>query len=213
MTEKGYEVVGIAEIEDARGWSPIRRHLGVQAFGVNAWTVHEADGRIIPEHDEVPSGHEELYAVIAGHAVFTIDGEEVDAPTGTIVFVRDTAVKRGAVARESGTTVLAVGGKPGQAYRPRSWEANADVPALFDQGAYEEVRRVMTEALGRYEDNAGVLYNLACADALLGEQDAALDHLRAALEEHPAFGEHAREDADFASIRDDPRFAELVGSG
>jgi tetratricopeptide (TPR) repeat protein len=173
--------------------------------------VHEADGRIIPEHDEVPSGHEELYVVIAGHAAFTVDGEEVDAPTGTIVFVRDPAAKRGAVARDPGTTVLAVGGRPGQAYRPRSWEANADILALFDQGAYEEVRRLMTEALGKYEDNAGVLYNLACADALLGEPDAALDHLRAALEEHPAFAESARDDADFASIRDDPRFAELVG--
>jgi tetratricopeptide (TPR) repeat protein len=213
MTEKGYDVVGIAELEDTRGWSPIRRQLGVQAFGVNAWTVHDAGGRIIPEHDEVPSGHEELYVVTAGHAAFTIDGEEIDAPTGTIVFVRDPAAKRGAVARESETTVLAVGGAPEQAYRPRSWEANADVPALFDQGAYEEVRRLMTEALGRYDDNASVLYNLACADALLGEQDAALDHLQAALEEHPAFAEHARDDADFASIRDDPRFAELVGSG
>jgi hypothetical protein len=57
-----------------------------------------------------------------------------------------------------------------------------------------------------------VLYNLACADALLGEKDAALDHLRAAIEERPAFAESAREDSDFESIRDDPRFAELVGA-
>ena len=44
-------------------------------------------------------------------------------------------------------------------------------PALFDQGAYEEVRRVMTEALGRYEDNAGVLYNLACFYAIEGKEE------------------------------------------
>jgi tetratricopeptide (TPR) repeat protein len=212
VTEKAYEVVGIAELEDARGWSPIRRHLNVQAFGVNAWTVHEADGRIIPEHDEVPSGHEELYVVIAGHAAFTIDGEEVDAPMGTIVFVRDPAVKRGAAAREPGTTVLAIGGTPGKAYRPRAWETNAEVFALLDGGEYEEARRVLTDALGRYEDSAGLLYNLACADALLGEKDAALDHLRAALEERPAFAESAREDSDLKAIRDEPRFSELVGA-
>jgi tetratricopeptide (TPR) repeat protein len=211
MTEESYEAVTIAELEDPRGWSAIRKHFGVQSFGVNAWTVHEADGRIIPEHDEVPSGHEELYAVIAGHATFRIDDEEVDAPSGTIVFVRDPAVKRGAFAREPETTVLAIGGTPGKPYRPRSWETNADIPGLFDRGEYKEARRVLTDALGRYEDNASLLYNLACADALLGEQDAALDHLRAAIGEHPTFAEQAREDADFEAIRDHPRFAELVG--
>jgi tetratricopeptide (TPR) repeat protein len=211
MTEKRYDVARIAELEDERGWSPIRKRFDAQAFGVNAWTVHEADGRIIPEHDEVPSGHEELYIVTAGHAAFTVDGEEIDAPVGTIVFVSDPAAKRGAVAREPETTVLAVGATPGKAYRPRSWETNADIPALFDRGEYEEARRVLTDALGRYEDDAGVLYNLACADALLGRKDEALDHLRAALADNPVFAENAREDSDFASLRDDPRFAKILG--
>lgn len=40
MTGKAFEVVSIGELEDERGWSPIRQRLGVQAFGVNAWTVH-----------------------------------------------------------------------------------------------------------------------------------------------------------------------------
>jgi hypothetical protein len=47
--------------------------------------------------------------VIAGRATFTLDGEEVDAPTGTIVHLPEPALKRSAVALEPGTTVLAVG--------------------------------------------------------------------------------------------------------
>ena len=81
---------------------------------------------------------------------------------------------------------------------------------MFDRGEYAEAKQLLTESLGRYEDDAGVLYNLACAEALLGERDEAIGHLRAALEERPAFAESARDDSDFESIRDDSRFAELV---
>ncbi len=122
MTETTYETARIADLERPDGWSPIRRILGVSAFGINAWTTHEAGAAIIPEHDERPSGHEELYVVVAGRATFTVGGEEIDAPVGTIVFVRDPEAKRGAVAAEADSTVLAVGAQPGKAYVPRSWE-------------------------------------------------------------------------------------------
>ena len=32
--------------------------------------------------------------MMTGHAIFTVDGEEIDAPAGTIVFVRDPALLR-----------------------------------------------------------------------------------------------------------------------
>ena len=104
---KTYETATIDEL-DARRTAGRRSgaQLDVQAFGVNAWTAAEAGGRLIPEHDEVPSGHEELYLVVAGRATFTVDGDEIDAPAGTVVFVRDPAAKRAAVAAEAGTTVL-----------------------------------------------------------------------------------------------------------
>jgi len=211
MTGKRYETASIADIKDGRGWSPIRKRFGVESFGINAWSVEKADDRIIPEHDEVPSGHEELYVVIAGHARFTVDGEEIDGPDGTVLYVRDPAVKRAAYAREANTTVLAVGAAPGKAYRPRAWETNAEIPALFDRGEHEKAKQVLVEALGQYEDDAGVLYNLACAEALLGEKEEALGHLSEALDAHPAFRDSAREDPDFESIRSDERFAALVG--
>ncbi len=212
MTDKRYEAVTLGEIEDSSGWAPIRKRLGVESFGVNAWTVKAAGDRIIPEHDETPSGHEELYLVTAGHAVFSVDGEEVDAPAGTVVYVRDPDAKRGASAREGGTTILAVGGRPGDVYRPRSWEVNAQIPALFDSGEHEKAKQVLTKSLGKFEDDAGILYNLACAEAQLGQADEALGHLKGAIAGFPPYADNAREDPDFELIRSDPRFAELVGA-
>src|SRR5581483_11940208 len=174
----------IFEIGEFResGWTPIRRELGVQAFGVNAWS---GDETLIPEHDEAPSGHEELYVVTAGRATFTVGGLEVDAPAGTLVFVRDATAMRGAVSAEAGTTVLVIAGRSGGAYRPRSWELNSELLPLFDEGRHDELRQRLTAALEVYEDRGVVLYNLACAETLLGELEAALEHLQEAVELQP----------------------------
>ena len=100
----GYSVVQLKEVEgfsspvNAR-WHMLRRELGVEAFGINAWTSREAGQTIIGEHDEVSggaAGHEEVYIVLSGHATFTVDGETLEAPDGTVVFVRDPGVKRSA---------------------------------------------------------------------------------------------------------------------
>jgi quercetin dioxygenase-like cupin family protein len=192
MGEQGYTTATIAGLALPDGWSPIRRTLGIEAFGVNAWTAAEAGAVVIQEHDE-SSGHEELYVVVSGHATFTVDGDELDAPAGTLVFVRDPKAKRGAVTTEPGTTVLAIGAKPGEPFHPMPWEEN-------------EAKERLVEALERHEADGGLLYNLACAEARLGETDAALEHLAAAVEQRPDLREPAREDEDIAAIRDDPRF-------
>ncbi|MDQ2982727.1 MAG: tetratricopeptide repeat protein [Actinomycetota bacterium] len=212
MTRGPYETSRLSELEDAKGWSPIRKHFDIQAFGVNAWKAAEAGGHVIPDHDEKPSGHEELYLAVSGHATFTVEGNEIDAPAGTIVFVSDPAAMRAATAREAGTTVLSIGGKPGEAYRPRAWETNAEVLGLFDAGDFAGAKRVLIEALERYEDRGTLFYNLACAEAQLGEIDAAVEHIRAAIKEQPEWADSAREDEDLAPLRDDPRFAEAVGA-
>ena len=109
------------------GYRLMRRALGIKAFGVNAFTA-DAGGELIEEHDETgPNAgrHEELYVVIAGRARFTLDDATLDAPAGTLVFLPDPATRRYAVAEEPGTTVLAVGGKPGEAYEVSAWESSA----------------------------------------------------------------------------------------
>ena len=208
----GFEISRLPELEREDGWAPIRKFFGIQSFGINAWTAHEVGATLIPQHDERPSGHEELYLVVDGLATFTVDGEVLAAPVGTLVFVSDPAVARGAVAAHPGTTVVSVGAIPGQAYRPRAWETNREVFALLDAGDAAAAKRILTEALDHYSDRGGLLYNLACAEAQLGERGAALDHLRAALRADRSLAESARHDGDLEPLRSDPRFLELIES-
>jgi tetratricopeptide (TPR) repeat protein len=196
----------IAELQRDDGWAPIRKHFEVQSFGVNAWSTREAGGTLIPEHDEVPARHEELYLVTSGRATFTVDGEEVDAPAGTLVYVPDPASKRGAVAKDAPATVVSMGGEPGRAFTPRSWEANSELLPLFEAGEYEQVKQRIHEVLDEYDDRGGLLYNLACAEARLGETDAALEHIREAVQTEERYREYAQTDEDLAPIRDDERF-------
>ena len=60
---------------------------------------------------------------MTGHAVFTVDGEEIDAPAGTIVFVRDPALLRAARATADNTAIFMVGGPAGVPYSVSRWEA------------------------------------------------------------------------------------------
>ena len=113
---KGWQSVHLDEIEpisvvkDTLLWRPVRRTLNVGAFGINAYVAPNAGDDVVEEHEEGTLGHEEVYVVLNGHATFTLDEEELDAPTGTIVFIRDPTVVRHARAEEAGTQVLAVGG-------------------------------------------------------------------------------------------------------
>jgi tetratricopeptide (TPR) repeat protein len=209
---EGFESAGLEEIERDQArpeWVPIRRRFGITAFGVNAWSAAGPEDDLIPEHEESSIGHEELYVVMDGHATFSVGGKEIDAPAGTMVFVRDPAVQRGARGKDGGATILTVGAKPGEAFRISPWEVNAEIFPLFDRGEFAEVKRRLEPIVGANPDSAGSLYNLACAEAMLGETDAALVHLARAVELHPPFAEAARADDDLASIRDDPRFARI----
>src|SRR5689334_6773108 len=105
-TTTRYETAQIEDLTRDGGWAPIRRHFDVRAFGINAWTAAEDGATLVGEHDEERSGHEELYVVLAGKATFTVDGDTFETVPGTVVFVRDPATKRTAVANEAGTAIL-----------------------------------------------------------------------------------------------------------
>jgi uncharacterized cupin superfamily protein len=102
-------------------WAPIRHELDIRAFGINLWR-HEDGGDIIPEHDESEGGQEELYLVLEGHATFTVDGNEIDAPKGTALFVRDASLARKAVAKDPATSVLTLGGWADKPFEVAQWE-------------------------------------------------------------------------------------------
>jgi len=187
---------------------PVRLRFGVRSFGVNAYAPGEG-GRVVEEHDELGAGagrHEELYLVAKGHAVFTLDGEEVDAPAGTFVFVSDPAVRRGALARDADTVVLAVGGVPGEPFRPSPWEAWLEAEPHLEAGELDRGVEILERALSDHPGNPNVLYNLACFESLAGRHDAALTHLAEAIAGDPRSRDWAQSDADFDPIRSDPRF-------
>jgi len=205
------ETLDIAAARRPTGWTPIRRELGVQSFGINAW--HGDDGKqLVGEHDETNSGQEELYIVIEGAARFTVDGEDRDAPAGTAVFVADPESKRAAVATADGTTVITVGGKPGDVYASRAWEVNAEVFAMFGRGEIGEAKAMILDALEQFEGDPALTYNLACAEARLGETERAIEHLTAAIGLRPNLVDLAREDTDLDALRADARFDELLGA-
>jgi tetratricopeptide (TPR) repeat protein len=195
-----FAVASLDQIQARGSWIPIRRHFGVGAFGINAWRAGEAGEEVIGEHEE-RSGHEELYLVLSGHATFTVDGEAVDAPPGTIVFVHDPTGRRKAVASEPGTTILSVGAKPGEAFRPMPWEENADILPLFEREDYAGAKAKLLEALERHPGAAGLVYNLACAEARLGELEAARTHLDEAIAAEPSLAESSQTDPDLEAIR------------
>jgi tetratricopeptide (TPR) repeat protein len=201
----GWQVVSLDEAEHRRGWIPLRELLDVRAYGVNAWSVENAGDPVIPEHDERPTQHEELYVVVRGHARFTVSGDELDAPAGTIVFVRDPVAKRGATATEADTVVLSAGAKPGDAFSPSSWEWNARAFQPYHEGDYEAALAGFTEGHERFPRDWTLLYNMGCMAAKLGRRDEAISHLRAAFE----LGADADPlvDDDLASLRED---SELV---
>ena len=108
-------------------WHAIRMHFGIDSFGANAYVQPEAGRPLVGDHSESDTRHEELYYVARGHATFTVDGEEIDAPEGTLVYVPDPDSTRSALARADGTTVLCLGGAPGEAFTVSSWEAKYDL--------------------------------------------------------------------------------------
>ena len=199
----------IAELDDGRSpMRPVRHHFGITAFGVTAWTAHNAGDRIINEHDESGSD-EELYLVMDGRAVFELDGERRDAPAGTFVFVPPD-VKRTAFAEEPGTTIVAVGGTPGKPYDPVGWELWAPLRPLYEAGAYAEVVDRGRELIDAHPQYGLLFYNVACCESLTGRAAEAVEHLRKAIELSEQFRDYARNDSDFDSIRGDSGFQELV---
>jgi tetratricopeptide (TPR) repeat protein len=202
----------IDEITDGREpWRPVRHHFGIQAFGVNAWTASDADDRIINEHDEAdgPDPQEELYLVLQGRARFELDGEEVDAPAGTLVFARPGA-KRTAFAEEPRTTVLALGGTPGKAYEPDGWEIWAPLNPLYQSGKYDEAADRGRELVEAHPESSNLVYNVACCESLAGRTDDAIEHLRLAIDRNQGLRKLVAEDSDLDAIRNEPAFKELV---
>ena len=211
---EGYEVAHVDELEElpiAGGefvWRPVRRRFGITAFGTNAYTG-DAGQRVVEEHFE-RDNHQEMYVVLRGRATFALGDDEVDAPAGTIVFVRPNT-KRGAIAAEDGTAVLAVGAKSGVVFEPSLWEDVFAANAYADKGELEKARGLLETLLEQHPDAWQGFFNAACLEARVGDKERAIEYFERAVELEPEKArEFAQTDSDFDSIRDDQRFVSAV---
>ncbi len=136
MNDKpNWKVARLDDIEPRGRDIPVREHLGIHAFGINAYTPGE-DGTLINEHDEAGSGQEELYIVLDGKATFEIDGEVVDALPGTFVFVAPQSRRK---ATGEGT-VLAGGPRRGDQGIDwgEAWSFHRDSMTAYGEGRYAD---------------------------------------------------------------------------
>lgn len=183
-------------------WRPIRRTLGVTAFGINGYTGQAGDELIEP-HDETSAGsggHEELYLVTSGRATFIVDGETHDAPAGTLLLV-SPGEQREAVATEPETSVIVVGNTPGAGLPASPFEWWYAAEPHFAAGDHDTAIAVASEGLADHPDSGQLRYQLACYAAQGGRHDEAVEHLRRALVADPRVRTWAVDDRDLDPIR------------
>ena len=203
------QIVRLDDLERRGRFIPLREHLGIHSFGINAIKTDE-DGLLINEHDEA-GGQEEVYVVLEGNATFEVDGETFEAPAGTFISVRPESKRKAT----GNATVLALGGTPGEAYQGidwgEAWPFHRDSMIAYGEERYADALEAVRAALEHVPDHAGLHYNYACFATLAGETgDETFAHLRRSVELLPRFREDARRDDDFAAVRDDPRFEEAL---
>jgi mannose-6-phosphate isomerase-like protein (cupin superfamily) len=169
-------------------WHPVRMELGLHAFGAAGFSGGPGDVVVEPHAEAVDGrGHEELYVVLSGRATFTLDGERVDAPTGTLVFA-SPETRREAVAEEPGTTVLALGGPPTFQAAGFEWLMRAKPHMATDP---ERARQILQAGLAELPGSAAIPYGFALLEATLGDAESARASLAEAISRDPCLREEA----------------------
>lgn len=213
----GYEVLSLDDLDRLPSMDgeltllPLRRTIGFRPFGVNAWLGADAGDQVIERHREQQSGDEELYVVVRGRATFTLGDETFDAPPGTLVHA-PAGTLREAIAADPDTIVLAMGAKPGKAFQPSAWEDFYVAFAHRAAGRIDEARAIIADTLARNPGTWQGPFNVACFEALEGNDDAAFEQLRIAYGRAPALiAKYAPDDGVLARLKSDPRWQELFG--
>ena len=137
--------------------------------------------------------------VIAGHATFTLDGVELDAPNGTLVFVRDPRCADTPSQWRRARRVLAIGGLPG-VHTPSAWEWYFEAERHRESADYDAALELLAGGTERFPDSAPP-HSTACWEAMAGNTDAAIAALTARVRADPRCLERSQGDADLDAIR------------
>ena len=215
-----YEVAELDQIEEMSDgrvpWRPVRHHLGITAFGVNALTGQE---RRRPDHQRARRGRGARPAGGAlrrperARARFEIDGEKVDAPPGSFVFVTP-GVKRTAFAEEPGTTLVAVGAAAGQGLRGvRLGDLDAAPRPLPGRASTTRPPTAGASSSKANPEYAGAALQPRLLRGARRAQRTTRSTTCGRRSSCRSSSRDARpEDSDFDPIRDEPGFKELVGA-
>jgi tetratricopeptide (TPR) repeat protein len=182
-------------------WVPLRRRMGIRAFGTNVYRAAREGDTVIEDHVESP-GQEELYLVVSGRVKFVLGEQELVAPAGTAIFLPQPDLRRRGDALEEDTVVLAVGGWPGRAYHTLPWEPIYLTQESMRRGDWAAAAETLEREAGEHRDTAILQFRLACCHARLGEHVLALEELRRAIEIDPSMRERAEGEEHLASLRD-----------
>ena len=188
--------------EEGPAWVPVRRELGINAFGTNAYRADTGE-TVIEEHVESP-GQEEMYVVIDGSVRFEVDNDSFELQRGEALFVPHPEARRSAVALTAGTTVLAIGGWPDAAYHSLPWEPIYLARHAATLGDWKRAADILEAETGPNRDSAFLRYHLARAKSSLGDDEAALSELRQAVERNRELLDRANTEEAFARLREHP---------
>ena len=111
--------IRIEDMESAFGGAFVRARaaLGVSAFGMQVIRLPPDSAEMAPEHDHLHDGQEEVYVLLSGSCELDVAGVRIDLAEGMMVRV-GPGERRRLRSGSTGARVLAVGGRPGQAYEP-----------------------------------------------------------------------------------------------
>jgi tetratricopeptide (TPR) repeat protein len=82
--------------------------------------------------------------------------------------------------------------------------------ALMNKGDYDEARNHLQKLVKSNPKADYAIYGLAVLDCLTGRVEECLRTLQQAITLNPSLRFQARNDSDFTSVADDPRFTELI---
>lgn len=114
-----YSIVHRDELERNGNWALVRRTLGCEAFGVNLVEIPPSES--IPEHDETARDQEEIFFVLSGSPLLSIDGQEHRVAAGT--FARLDPMHRRTVRNDGDepAAVLIMSAPRTSGYAPMEW--------------------------------------------------------------------------------------------
>jgi mannose-6-phosphate isomerase-like protein (cupin superfamily) len=212
---EGYEILDLTAMEsfpyhqrDGQKLLPVQRALDYRVAGINGWIGDAGEG-LVPEHAE-DSDNEELYVVVKGSARFTVDGEEVEAPAGTLLHLQP-GENRVAVSEAPGTIVVAIGATVGKPFEPQGWTSFVVADHYRREGRIEDARAAIREMIDLHPSHWGAPYNAACFEALAGNADEAFSLLQQAMQlDTQAVRDFAPNDSDLDSLHDDPRWQKVA---